>query len=111
MLPPDERRHRLGATFWKIVVAGATFQAGAAAVDSATVVANLVDRLTGNVFAVGAASAVLRLGWLLPQVVVGFLAQRSPRSSTITSASARAAMWANSNETYLSRAGYRRGGS
>ena len=48
--------------------------------DSATIVANLVDRLTGNVFAVGAASAVLRLGWLLPQVVVGFLAQRARKS-------------------------------
>ncbi len=27
----------------------------------------------------GAASAVLRLGWLLPQLVVGFLAQRAER--------------------------------
>jgi MFS family permease len=70
----------LGPRFWKIAGAGAAFQAGAAAVDSATIVANLVDRLTGNVFAVGAASAVLRLGWLLPQVVVGFLAQRAQRS-------------------------------
>jgi hypothetical protein len=58
----------MGSTFWKIAGAGAAFQAGAAAVDSATVIANLVDRLTGIVFAVGAASAVLRLGWLLPQV-------------------------------------------
>lgn len=70
----------MGPTFWKIAGAGAAFQAGAAAVDSATVIVNLVDRLTGNVFAVGAASAVLRLGWLLPQVVVGFLAQRARRS-------------------------------
>ena len=78
--PSDERARRLGPTFWKIAGAGAAFQAGAAAVDSATIVANLVDRLTGNVFAVGAASAVLRLGWLLPQIVVGFLAQRSGKS-------------------------------
>jgi hypothetical protein len=78
--PSDERARRLGPTFWKIAGAGAAFQAGAAAVDSATIVANLVDRLTGNVFAVGAASAVLRLGWLLPQVVVGFLAQRGRKS-------------------------------
>lgn len=76
----EDRARGLGPTFWKIAGAGAAFQAGAAAVDSATVIANLVDRLTGNVFAVGAASAVLRLGWLLPQVVVGFLAQRARRS-------------------------------
>jgi len=75
--PSDDRAGPIGPRFWKIVGAGAAFQAGAAAVDSATIVANLVDRLTGNVFAVGAASAVLRLGWLLPQVVVGFLAQRA----------------------------------
>jgi hypothetical protein len=78
--PTDERARRLGPTFWKIAGAGAAFQAGAAAVDSATIVANLVDRLTGNLFAVGAASAVLRLGWLLPQAVVGFLAQRARKS-------------------------------
>jgi MFS family permease len=65
--------------FWKIAGAGAAFQAGASAVDSATVVASLVNQLTANVFAVGAASAVLRLGWLLPQLVVGFLAQRATR--------------------------------
>ncbi len=68
-----------GPAFWKIAGAGATFQAGSSAVDSATIVASLVYQLTGNVFAVGAASAVLRLGWLLPQVVVGFLAQRTGR--------------------------------
>ncbi len=68
-----------GPAFWKIAGAGAAFQAGSSAVDSATIVASLVYQLTGNVFAVGAASAVLRLGWLLPQVVVGFLAQRAGR--------------------------------
>ncbi len=78
--PSEERARRLSPTFWKIAGAGATFQAGSAAVDSATIVANLVDRLTGNAFAVGAASAVLRLGWLLPQVVVGFLVQRARKS-------------------------------
>ena len=78
--PSDDRAGPMGPTFWKIAGAGAAFQAGAAGVDSATIVANLVDRLTGNVFAVGAASAVLRLGWLLPQVVVGFLAQRARTS-------------------------------
>ena len=44
----DERARGLGPTFWKFAGAGAAFQARAAAVDSATIVANLVDRLTGN---------------------------------------------------------------
>ena len=65
--------------FWKIAGAGATFQAGSSSVDSATIVASLVFQMTGSAFAVGAASAILRLGWLLPQLVVGYLAQRSPR--------------------------------
>ena len=68
-----------GAVFWKITGAGAAFQAGSSAVDSATIVASLVNHLTGSVYAVGAASAVLRLGWLLPQLIVGFLAQRARR--------------------------------
>ena len=49
------------ATFWKIAGAGAAFQAGSSAIDSTTVVASFVHHLTGNVFAVGAVSAVLRL--------------------------------------------------
>ncbi|MSU90318.1 MFS transporter [Rhodobacteraceae bacterium 2CG4] len=65
--------------FWRIAGAGAAFQAGAAAIDSATVVASLVFQLTGSAFAVGFASAVLRLGWLLPQLVIGFLAERAER--------------------------------
>jgi len=68
-----------GPVSWKITGAGASFQAGSAAVDSATIVASLVNQLTGSVYAVGAASAVLRLGWLLPQLVVGFFAQRVER--------------------------------
>lgn len=68
-----------GPAFWKIAGAGASFQAGSSAVDSATIVASLVNHLTGSVYAVGAASAVLRLGWLSTQLVVGFLAQRSTR--------------------------------
>lgn len=68
-----------GAAFWKIAGAGAAFQAGSAAVDSATIVASLTYHLTGSVYAVGAASAVLRAGWLLPQAAVGYLAQRSGR--------------------------------
>jgi MFS family permease len=68
-----------GPAFWKITGGGGLFQAGSSAVDSATIVASLVNHLTGSVYAVGAASAVLRLGWLLPQLVVGYLAQRAER--------------------------------
>jgi len=75
----DANAKPLGPTFWKIAGAGAAFEAGSSAVGSATIVASLVYQLTGNLFAVGAASAVLRLGWLLPQIVVGFLAQRARR--------------------------------
>ena len=77
----DEKQNRTAnrPAFWKFAAAGASFQAGSSAVDSATVVASLVNHLTGSVYAVGAASAVLRLGWLATQLVVGFLAQRSPR--------------------------------
>lgn len=75
----DTEDGRRGAAFWKIAGAGASFQAGSSAVDSATIVASLVYYLTGSVYAVGAASAVLRLGWLVPQLVIGFLAQRAER--------------------------------
>jgi MFS family permease len=76
---PRRDRSAGGPVFWKITGAGALFQAGSSAVDSATIVASLVNHLTGSLYAVGAASAVLRLGWLLPQLVVGFLAQRAKR--------------------------------
>ncbi len=79
MSRPGGAKSAGGPVFWKIAGAGATFQAGSSAVDSATIVASFVYQLTGNVFAVGLASAVLRLGWLLPQIVVGFLAQRAGR--------------------------------
>jgi MFS family permease len=77
MSDPDQPRK--GPAFWKISGAGASFQAGSAAIDSATIIASLVYQLTGSVFAVGAASAILRLGWLVPQMVVGFLAGRTRR--------------------------------
>tara|TARA_R110002012_G_scaffold248798_2_gene425182 strand:+ start:9368 stop:9691 length:324 start_codon:yes stop_codon:yes gene_type:complete len=67
------------ARFWRIAGEWAAFQAGAAVIDSATIVASLVFQLTGSAFAVGFASAVLRLGWLLPQLVVGFLAERAEK--------------------------------
>ena len=65
--------------FWRIAGAGAAFQGGSAAVDSATVVASLVHMLTGSALAVGYAGAVLRLGWVLTQLPVGWLAERAPR--------------------------------
>jgi len=65
--------------FWRIAAAGAAFQGGSAAVDSATVVASLVHALTGSALAVGYASAVLRLGWVLTQLPVGYLADRAKR--------------------------------
>ena len=65
--------------FRRIAAAGVLFQAGAAAVDSATIVATLVWGLTGSTFAVGAAAAIARCGWGAPQIVVGYLAQRRQR--------------------------------
>ena len=66
--------------FWHVAGAGAAFQAGSAAVDSATVMSALVFQLTGSPVAVGAVSTILRLGWLLPQLFVGYLAGRSGAS-------------------------------
>ncbi len=60
--------------FWHVAGAGAAFQAGSSAVDSATVMSALVHQLTGSAIAVGAVPTILRLGWLLPQIVVGYLA-------------------------------------
>lgn len=66
--------------FWHVAGAGTAFQAGSAAVDSATVMAALVFQLTGSAVAVGAVSTILRLGWLLPQLFVGYLAGRGGSS-------------------------------
>ncbi len=65
--------------FPRLAAAGVFFQGGAAAVDSSTIIATLVHGLTGSVFAVGWASAILRYGWLFPQLFVAFLAQRRRR--------------------------------
>ena len=51
--------------FWHVAGAGAAFQAGSSAVDSATVMSALVHQLTGSAIAVGAVPTILRLGWLL----------------------------------------------
>jgi hypothetical protein len=66
--------------FAHIAGAGITFQAGSAAVDSSTIMAALVYQLTGSPLAVGAVTAALRFGWLFPQLLVGFLAERRASS-------------------------------
>jgi FTR1 family protein len=67
------------ARFWRIAAAGVFLQGGAAAVDTSTIVATLVHALTGSSFAVGAAAAIARFGWLFPQLIVGWMAQRRRR--------------------------------
>ncbi|MGE4610020.1 MAG: MFS transporter [Paracoccaceae bacterium] len=66
--------------FTSVAAAGITFQAGSAAVDSTTIMSALVFQLTGSSIIVGAVTAILRFGWLFPQLFVGFLAQRSGSS-------------------------------
>lgn len=66
--------------FAHIAGAGIAFQAGSAAVDSGTIMAALVYQLTGSAIAVGAVTAILRVGWQVPQLFVGFLAQRRASS-------------------------------
>ncbi|HFQ15876.1 MAG TPA: MFS transporter [Rhodobacteraceae bacterium] len=66
--------------FARVAAAGIAFQAGSAAIDSATIMAALVFQLAGSSVLVGAVTAILRFGWLFPQLVVGFLAQRSGSS-------------------------------
>lgn len=78
-MPGAERDMNVRRRFWRIAGAGAAFQGGSAAVDSATVVASLVHTLAGSALAVGYASAVLRLGWVLTQLPVGYLADRATR--------------------------------
>jgi MFS family permease len=63
-----------------VAAAGMTFQAGSAAIDSATIMSALVFQLTGSSVVVGAVTAILRFGWLFPQLIVGFLAQHSTSS-------------------------------
>ena len=79
MQAPEEASNQR-AGFWKIASAGAAFQAGSAAVDSTTIMSALVFQLTGNPILVGAVPAILRFGWLFPQLFVGFLAARGGAS-------------------------------
>ena len=67
----DERRR-----FRHICAAGVSFQGGTAAVDSSTIMAALVYQLTGSPVAVGAVTTILRIGWLAPQLFVGYFADR-----------------------------------
>ncbi len=66
--------------FKNVAFAGITFQAGSAAVDSATIMSSLVYQLSGSSVLVGAVTAILRFGWLFPQLIIGYLAQRSGSS-------------------------------
>lgn len=66
--------------FRRIAGAGISFQAGSSAVDSTTVMSALVFQLTGNVVAVSAVPTILRLGWLIPQIFIGYFAGRSGSS-------------------------------
>lgn len=65
--------------FWRIATGGIFFQGGAAAADPGTIVAALVNRLTGSPIAVGAAAAIARYGWLFPQLFVAYFAERRRR--------------------------------
>jgi len=58
--------------FKSVAIAGISFQAGTAAVDSATIMTALVFQLTGSTVVVGAVTAILRFGWLFPQLFVEF---------------------------------------
>lgn len=69
----EARLHR--RNFAHIAGGGILFEAGAASVDTRTIVAALVDGMTGSIFAVGAAAAIARYGWLFPQLFVAHLAQ------------------------------------
>ncbi len=66
--------------FTSVATAGIAFQAGSTAIDSATIISALVFQLTGSPVVVGAVTAILRFGWLFPQLIVGFLAQRGGSS-------------------------------
>ncbi|MCZ6473164.1 MAG: MFS transporter [SAR324 cluster bacterium] len=86
MTKPAARQWR--RKFSRIAVAGILFQGGAATVDSATIVSALVHQLTASSFAVGAAAAISRYGWLFPQLIVAHLAQSRARRMPFYSAGA-----------------------
>jgi len=69
---PDTKRR-----FWNVAGAGVAFQAGSAAVDSGTIMSALIWQLSGSSVLVGSITAILRFGWLFPQLIVGYLAGQS----------------------------------
>src|SRR6516225_2881411 len=76
MSAPDDVRR----VFGKFSASGIFFQGGAAAIDTGTIVATLVHGLTGgSAVAVGAAATINRAGWLVPQLIVGYVAQARSR--------------------------------
>ena len=76
MSAPDDVRR----VFGKFSASGIFFQGGAAAIDNGTIVATLVHGLTGgSAVAVGAAATIARAGWLVPQLIVGYVAQGRSR--------------------------------
>src|SRR5439155_26409490 len=77
-----------GRRFRRIAAAGVLFQGGAAAIDTGTMIAALVEGLTGSALAVGAAAAIARAGWLVPQLFIGYAAQRRARRMPFYSAGA-----------------------
>ena len=66
--------------FMNVAGAGVAFQAGSAAVDSGTIMSALVWQLSGSSLLVGSVTAILRFGWLFPQLIVGYLAGRGGSS-------------------------------
>lgn len=76
-VPCDDRRRNFGSA----ALSGALFEGGAAFVDTGTVVAAFISRLTPSAVAVGGADAIARVGWLLPQLLVAnyaYLMEISP---------------------------------
>jgi len=70
----DQRKTSQKSRFWNVAGAGVAFQAGSAAVDSGTIMSALVWQLSGSSVLVGSVTAILRFGWLFPQLIVGYLA-------------------------------------
>ena len=65
--------------FRRIAAAGILFQGGAVTADTGTMIAALVHQLTASPLAVGAAAAISRIGWQVPQLFVAHFAQRRRR--------------------------------
>lgn len=61
--------------FMWAAINGALFEFGASFADTGTVVATFLGRLTPGTVAVGAATAIARFGWLLPQLFAARYAQ------------------------------------